>query len=305
MTKRKFPDMVLRRRFTEDQKAHFVSTYLSEGGTTRAARVCGVTPQIIWKYAKSAGVLKDYFKTVDHDYFSVIDCERKAYWLGMLMADGNVCDSGRNHVVSLTLCTQDADHVRQFRSDLGSTHALTVIKPRVTGTAQSRMGVIRSQGAVSCRFNSPKMIADLAKCGIGPRKTFSAEPWDGPPELMRHYWRGALDGDGCISHKFSRNRYGSWVINLVGSLPVVTEFGKFCERVSGSKANPSHVGRRVPVLSVCGNKVVKVILDSLYGGIEIALPRKWEAAKRATTYTPSGHLLSEVRMGRGSKFSPL
>jgi hypothetical protein len=145
MTKRRFPDRVLRRTFSEEQKSHFVSMYLSEGGTTKAARVCGVTPQIIWKYAKSAGVLRDYFKTVDHDYFSVIDNERKAYWLGMLMADGNVCV----------------------------------------------------------------------------------------------------------------------------------------------------------------NKVVKKILDSLYGGIEVALPRKWEAANRARTYTPSGHFLGDVKMGCASTFSRL
>ena len=37
--------------------------------------------------------------------------------------------------------------------------------------------------------------------GITAKKTDALQPWDGPADLMPHYWRGLIDGDGSITHQ--------------------------------------------------------------------------------------------------------
>lgn len=55
------------------------------------------------------------------DYFDLIDTEEKAYFLGLLMTDGNVFEQKkRSKMISLTLKKEDAYMVQAFRDAVGS-----------------------------------------------------------------------------------------------------------------------------------------------------------------------------------------
>ena len=115
------------------------------------------------------------------------------YWAGFLMADGCVDDRrgpGGRPQIRLSLQAGDADHVAAFREFLGSNHKLG--RQRHGG----RHGGPDSQQVRIC-VTSGALAAALAKVGVVPRKSHCAKALAGV-ERSRHFWRGAVDGDGCV-----------------------------------------------------------------------------------------------------------
>ena len=58
--------------------------------------------------------------TLNEKYFKFIDNESKAYWLGFLMADGNIY----NNVIRITLAVVDFNHLVKFKSDLKASYII-------------------------------------------------------------------------------------------------------------------------------------------------------------------------------------
>lgn len=261
--------------------------YVKHGSVWQAAQAVGVSAATVWRHAKAAGLVPPRRKEVNHDFFEVIDCERKAYWLGMMTADGCVCPQPYTTKITLALATQDADHVRQFREDIGAEHKLSVRPAGVFATKLPRQRRIGCQGLVACCFSSVKMAADLARHGVTPRKSLTARPWQGPPELMRHFWRGVIDGDGCISSRYGKDRNGTWVISLVGSRPVVEAFAEYCRSLCSTTANVAASGS-VFRFAVGGNRLAAVVAAHLYRGSVVSLKRKHDIADRVMRFMPSG-----------------
>ena len=116
---------------------------------------------------------------LNEDFFSKIDSEEKAYWLGFLFADGNV--SKKNYTIQLSL--KDHEHVRKFASSMGY-----------------KGGFWYHGGCVSISFKSKKMWVDLNNLGLIPQKSKFLKvlpEFKGGLEVA--FWRGFFDGDGCIS----------------------------------------------------------------------------------------------------------
>jgi len=115
---------------------------------------------------------------VDETYFEKINTPAKAYFLGLLAADG--CVSLKRNAIKLSLKNEDAYILEYFREEIN---------------ASNRVLVHGSHSRIE--FSSLKMKSDLAKLGIVPQKTY-ALTW---PKLQNkfysHYIRGFIDGDGC------------------------------------------------------------------------------------------------------------
>lgn len=226
---------------------------------------------------------------VDQDYFQTIDTEEKAYWLGFLAADGHVCDRG---TVRLTLAEVDADHVRRFAAAVGYTG-------RVEIHTRPRDG--RRFASVSIRRQ--RFAAALVGHGIVPRKTWSLEPWQGPPELMRHYWRGLVDGDGCIAQGTSTRGRGIWTLELVGTQAVAAGFADFLCREAHIK--PPKVSRHscktVWRVRVGGIEQPQRAVWVLYADSRIALPRKRERAESLLAAIPERSHLHLLTVGGVTK----
>lgn len=126
---------------------------------------------------------------LNHEFFSTIDTPEKAYWLGFLSADGNV--SGTRVQINL----KDREHLEKFKAAVGST---APVKRYFKGSYE----------LFKIAFRSKRMVEDLARYTVGPRKSFSVQPWHGATELLPHYWRGCVDGDGWVGDQlgFCGNR---------------------------------------------------------------------------------------------------
>ena len=122
------------------------------------------------------------------NFFEHIDNENKAYWLGMLIADGNISDFGRkSYTIRLLLKESDIYHIESFCKDIDLNKKVHIDKD--------------NRGSIT--IHSKKMYMDLINLGITPKKTRHEYFPEIPEHLIHHFIRGFFDGDGTI---YSRNQ---------------------------------------------------------------------------------------------------
>lgn len=135
----------------------------------------------------------------DVDYFETIDTEAKAYYLGLMLTDGNVHKIKRNteqYRIQIALQSQDRDILERFKKELHSSNK--IIHYQKDKRDECIFGI-----------QSAKMAYDLSKQGITPNKTFIAElNYNIPPDLFRHYIRGIFDGDGTVYYSNKHLHFG-------------------------------------------------------------------------------------------------
>lgn len=145
--------------------------------------------KIIGIQVTPSGYHSNYQSKIDHNYFDKIDTERKAYWLGLLYADGY--NNEKSYQIELTLKKEDKYILEEFKSDLQAVHN---IKDRLANVFGKKYECSR------LTIYSKQISKDLSKYGCKQAKTFNLTfPKKIPKNLLHHFMRGYFDGDGCIS----------------------------------------------------------------------------------------------------------
>lgn len=186
--------MAKRIAFTEDQINEIIDLYTSGKSANKIGKLFGVSHTVITRIMDKKGLKRTYQESLDtarlscnHDFFSCIDSEAKAYWLGFLYADGNVNDS-KQPSLQICLSEKDSAHLEVFNKTLESEY---------------NVGHYNYKNPVcQLRIPSPQIVKDLINLGCGPRKTFQIKPpteQQVPNHLTRHFLRGYIDGDGCFT----------------------------------------------------------------------------------------------------------
>ena len=160
--------------------------YLGGMSTAKISKELKISRSRFSSYLKNQGIKVDtmpHKKKINEDIFERIDTEEKAYWLGFLYADGAI-SSGKRNDIELSLLLSDKEHLQKFKDFIEFGGKLIVDDYR-------------------CRvsFKNKKMKQDLIKLGCTPKKSLSLNfPTEEqvPKELISHFIRGYLDGDGCI-----------------------------------------------------------------------------------------------------------
>lgn len=143
---------------------------------------------------------------MNHHYFDIIDTPEKAYWLGLLTADGCVqcrSESGNSWVISLSLMKEDKYLVEQFAKDVKTD---LIVKEYINKT-----GFQRKDGKphIETRLSlfSTIMANDLKKYGVIPKKSLILENVPSISEnLYRHFIRGFFDGNGSVTYRWNKNK---------------------------------------------------------------------------------------------------
>lgn len=177
-----------------------VTAYKTEKRLTHIQRSLRVANKTVKKALKWAGIEQvDVIKAglvsrkypVDHSYFNQIDTAEKAYYLGLLYADGTVIirdDGQMGFCISLTE---------------GDSYILNALNQRVRygkpmTTYEYKDG--RGRPATHLWVWSKPITGDLIRHGCGPRKSLTLEfPEPGryfDVALMGVFLRGYFDGDG-------------------------------------------------------------------------------------------------------------
>ena len=155
----------------------------------------------IYKILDKAGIKRQtgYHSKCNEAYFSVIDNPHKAYLLGFITADGAVV----NEVLSIEVHQDDVD-VLNF--------AKAQINPEATLTP--------TRDCFKVTFGAKALCRDLAKFGIVQNKSKLLKEVPVkliPKHLLPFYFRGLIDGDGCI-HKDGRISIYSGSYNFIQSV---------------------------------------------------------------------------------------
>ena len=170
--------------------------YLSGKGSPEIGKLFGVSRFIICKLLKSYNIeIRGFIDKLlkDKTFFKKIDSVNKAYWFGLLCADG--CNTG----VSFAIYLQELDKyiIQRFIKELKFSGDIKKQK-RQLPTHQDKFGF-----AVSGR----EISKDLTKLGCPPRKSLILQfPNENqvPIEYINHFIRGYFDGNGSVDSKSSK-----------------------------------------------------------------------------------------------------
>lgn len=212
---------------------------------------------------------KIFNPTLNDDFFRCIDTEAKAYFLGLMISDGNVFKANDNRAsISITLDQGDAYILDFWKECLNSS------------TELGHDG----RGCVQYAVRSLDMANDLAKYGVIPRKTlYSYLPTIEDKAQMRHLIRGLVDGDGGIYAYLDKNdprhRY-KHSITLCGTQRLMEEVVDFLD-------SELHLKTRVKVYT-CKDRPLSMMRisnvrdmnawgDWMYSGATLYLKRKYNS----------------------------
>ncbi len=203
----------------------------------------------------------------NESYFAKVTTHEQAAILGMIATDGCV----REGYLQLNLKEQDRSYLEKMNASMASDVPVHTY-PGGPYTGKDGKTFVKGPYCVS-QWYSARMVADLARLGIGPRKTWTVRPWEGPEHLMASYWQGAMDGDG--SYFLSGTR---WVICFTGNRAMTDGFAEFVRQRLGFQ--PNAIGRRRNCFMVKYHRgpEVQEITRLLYADAAIWIDRKKEKA---------------------------
>ena len=187
---------VYRRHLTYDEKQEVIAKYYTHT-SKELAKEYNVSQSLITKTWRDADIHDTKGRHVypfNFDYFEDIDSNDKAYFLGLLAADGNVFKRNNNDntqaIIKLALQYEDR-------------YVLEVFKEYVLSNKPLRVRTKESKLFINCfcelELVSDKMMQDLSKYNITPRKTYTFVMPDLDDQFISHFIRGYFDGDGCIT----------------------------------------------------------------------------------------------------------
>ncbi|HYX71707.1 MAG TPA: helix-turn-helix transcriptional regulator [Nitrososphaera sp.] len=272
---------------SEHQIAEIVSRYKSGDTTRQLATLYSRTHQTINHHLKKQGViLRSRSEArrkhrLNESAFDSIN-EEGAYWIGFLMADGNVYEVKKGSPrIKLELARCDLAHIERFKRFLGASHPIHFYK--------SERRKPFSDNA-SLAVSSVKLAESLARYGVTPRKSFTARVIG--LEYNRDFWRGMIDGDGYIAAN-GRKRF-----ELIGSKASMEQFATFVEvNTNGFKPEVKPY-LNIFKVELWGKNAVQT-LNVLYKDCTIALPRKLERAKGVIEVLELGGRVKRKRRSKG------
>jgi hypothetical protein len=209
----------------------------------------------------------------NEDYFSSIDTPAKAYWLGFIVADGNLRKIP-SQVLAINLKGSDWQHLKLFQKCLGRK------APLCTAISNFNTEVTRFQ------VSSKKIVNDLLSQGVRYKKSKIQKPI--VVEHQTDFWRGVFDGDGSI-HK--KGKY--WHISLCGNKFIVDGFYDF---LVDNNLPVGRIGKHASIYkwTTGGTYNPYTILKFLYANSTIGLGRKIKLANKIIRDYESGKIRNRL-----------
>ena len=218
-------------------------------------------------------ILKDtpkYLKTeifspnLNEHFFERIDNEASAYFLGLIISDGNVfhVDDGRQDSISITLDDEDVYLLQTFKDMTGGSCAIAK----------------DGRGCRQFAIRSNLMAEDLAEYGVVPRKSFHTYLPDVPDDMMPHLIRGIFDGDGCA---WAGNWHGKFCHSLgfCGTHRLMSDIVEYTYEHWGLKKKPlvyDYKERQLSEFKVVSYYDTWLFGERMYDNATIFMKRKRE-----------------------------
>ena len=262
-----------RKIITEELKQEIINYYLSKPmGLKQVENKYNLSHPTISKILKD---VPKYTKAklnnpnMKEHFFQEINCEENAYFLGLLIADGNVFkdNTGRQASISITLDLKDEYMLQKFKEVL---------------QADTSIGYDgRGCGQIAVRSNI--MAEDLAKYGVIPRKSYHTYLPEIPNQYMWHVLRGIFDGDGSILAKPSPNKDGHnrflHSISFCGTHKLMEDISNYLSENLAFKQKPTvydYKDRQLSELKIQNIDDIYLFGTYMYKEATIFLDRKYK-----------------------------
>lgn len=269
-------------KFTEEEKQKIIDLYKT--GKT-PSQICKEVdslkdrkPQTLYPILIKAGLYqkKDKndlrrFKVNDH-YFDVIDNEHKAYWLGLLLADGFLSNSGHaTESFGISLSIKDKYILEEFVKDLESTYAVkeyigkSKFENSCTDFAYAKLLI-----------KSKQIFNKLIEYGFTTKKSYDGVVPEEyiPDDLKIHFIRGYFDGNGGLSIGSGSHLY---TLDFTGTKEIITWILKYFnkENLKLQERHPDRDNNNVSI-KISGDKQIYSIMSRIYKDATIYLIRKYD-----------------------------
>lgn len=196
--------------------------------------------------------------TINDNYFSIIDTNDKAYFLGLLYADGSI--NIKKSVVNLSLT--DKEIMLIFNKYLNSNKPLRLTEHSFPWKTIYKIYI-----------ENRKINTDLKNLGLIPNKSNNNHyiPCI-KEEYLSHFIRGYFDGNGCITYskfttKKGKNVYEP-VVNFTGHISIITDIKNLLHNKLNLNLNKFQNRYKHNLnsgsVSYGGINVCKIIYDYLY-----------------------------------------
>lgn len=191
-----------------------------------------------------------------HNYFNNINSELKAYFLGILYADGTIEIREKSQPqLRIELKRADKYILEKFKVELNSDNKISDTKKNC------------------CRFgvHSAQLIDDLSKFKIVPNKSHISDSLVILEEpYMSHFIRGVFDGDGWVY-----KREYSLTIGFCGNIIAMENIEEYLRyKLNLPKVKVGCYGDKVPFFTHSSKISAKKIYNYLYNDATIYLKRK-------------------------------
>lgn len=251
-------------RYKNGESSEVIAKDLKINGTT----VCRILKRN--KIAIRPGIENKRRYKINTRIFQFIDTPEKAYWLGFLYADGHLKTDAT--LIKLLLKEDDKEVLEKF-----SKFIYGFIK------IESEQKALRSDPNIVKTYlrvcvTSKEMHSDLTNVGCMPQKTFKIRmPLKHvKKELMPHFIRGFLDGDGCICLS-SESRP---VVDFTSNKMFCEDLKDYLEAELNIKFNKIHLSgahQMTARLQLTGFNAIKRLLDYIYKDVsDLCMKRKQE-----------------------------
>jgi|JI10StandDraft_1071094.scaffolds.fasta_scaffold27787_2 hypothetical protein len=201
---------------------------------------------------------------IDTTYFERIDTEDKAYFLGLLYADGNLAKT--EYSVSISLQEKDKEILEIFKEKMSYSNTLKLVSYRKKGY----------QDQYKLHFCNRKMYKDLVKLGCVPAKSLILKfPSDEivPEAFLNHFIRGYFDGDGCVF--ITPEKRGGVII--LGTEEFLVDLNNILQKECGMKdRKPTKTQSKAYEYECRSKPEVKLFEEYIYRDASIFLRRKKE-----------------------------
>ena len=216
--------------------------------------------------------------SVNEKFFEVIDTEEKAYWLGFIFADGCVLDrklpngNKNGKKLKISLKRSDKKHLEKLNECINSDYP---IKNKVSKIKQVEYPT------AEISISNTEFVNYLIEQNVEPRKTYKNKVPIICNDLMRHFIRGYVDGDGYIGRIVGDNRI-KYSVEIVSYSKGVLED---VQRYLLKHKIESHIylkskNRKDYRLMIFSHNSVKSLLTLLYEDSNIYLQRKYDIAQK-------------------------
>lgn len=207
--------------WSEEQIHYIVTEYENGTSMKELGRRFNVQYETIRRLLRSKKIQLEGYK---HGYprkeniFSDIDSREKAYWLGVLYADGKIAKNSNEICLGLS----DKEHIEKFQKFLGAVnHKITVQVPDEKKNKLTR-------NFYSLSIKDKQIHDDLIHWGCYPNKShLDLHIPNIKQELVIDFIRGYFDGDGGFGYAKNKTKKDRLVITFAGSKTLLQEIASF------------------------------------------------------------------------------